>query len=115
MFNFIKDNLFLWFILFLMIVAPSFLFGAVQFVAYIIFAIIILGVVATLILKWRVRQITKEQRANYSNFREQTRANTTSHAASQDDDPDVRIYTTGTKKKVSTKVGDYVDFEEINE
>ncbi len=123
MFSFIKDNLFLWFIIFLLIVAPSFLFGAVQIVVYILFGIFLLGVGLYLYLQWKIRKFREQTQGQYQQYQESQYGGHASgsnrRTRSSKGSDDVEIFTTpqsgaATEKKVSEKVGDYVDFEEIN-
>ncbi len=106
MLSFIKENLFLFIIIFLLIVAPSFLLGAVQIIVYIILGLFILAIIGTLAIKWRVRKFQKEYNSQYqyNDFSEYA-------------DPTIKVNVTrpAEEKKVSPEVGDYVDFEEIKE
>lgn len=107
MFSFIKDNLFLCFVIFLLVVAPSFLFGAIQIFAVIIIAIFVLAVVGIAILRWKLRKFANQQTTTNREY--------TSSQQNKKGEPDVKIYTSNTEKKVAKDVGDYVDFEEIKD
>ncbi len=112
MFDFIKQNPLLWLIVFLLIVSPSFLFGAFQVVAIIICIIMLLVMIGVLALRWKIYRLKKEMDQNqpYNSTTNSGRFRSSHRAA---DDIDIKIVTTQTEKKVSNDVGDYVEFEEI--
>lgn len=116
MFNFIKDNLFLCFILFLLVVLPpGFIFKSIGFV---LLGILILIVVGVLVLRWKIRQFTRQAGGQTSQQWGQQGAQQSRRTRRSADD-DVEIFTTSsnsaTSKRVSSDVGDYVDFEEIKD
>ncbi|MFI3288874.1 MAG: hypothetical protein SNH55_02035 [Rikenellaceae bacterium] len=105
MLNFIKDNPIICIIIFLLIVSPSLLVGAIQFFAIAILVLIVIAVIALLTLKWRVQKIQKEANKGYQGgYNQSNGANV-----------DVDMQTSSTKKRVADDVGDYVDFEEIKD
>ncbi len=106
MFSVIKENLFLWFILFLLIVSPSFLFGAVGIILLIILALVVFGVVSLLLFRRKLRKMAQQGGAQGSY---------TSSGAQRSGDPEVKIFHPKSEKRVSADVGDYVDFEEVEE
>lgn len=103
MFNFIKENPILCLVAFLLVVSPSFLFGAVQIIAVIVMAIIILAVVGLLSLKWRVSKLQKQARQSYEQR---------GYGA---EEQKVNMGQSSHNKKVADDVGDYVEFEEIKD
>lgn len=112
MFDFIKDNLLLWIIIFLLIVSPQFLFGVIGVFAYIILAILLLIIVGVLVLRWRIRRIIRNQAGTTQNSWSRESRGDNSQKAS------AKVFQTdseATKKRVSPDVGDYVDFEEIKD
>ncbi len=96
MLEFFRGNIVLFIILFLCICAPSLVFGAFQLIAIILLSLFLLAVVGLLIFRWRVTKIVKDMERE--------------NMGSESD-------TLGTKKSrgVSKDVGDYVDFEDIDE
>ncbi len=102
MLDFIKENPILSIIIFLLIVSPSFLFGAVQVIAVIVFVLILLGIIALASLRWKVRKIQKEAQGAYG-------------AEQRAEASDMNTHGSATKKRVADDVGDYVEFEEIKE
>ncbi len=111
MFRIIKDNLFLWFLLFIAVVSPSLLFGAFQLVLVVVAAFAVILIVGVVWLRWKVRKLQKEGGgAQYTYTNRGQGANQQSHRGQE---PDVEIFVQQTEKKVSEKVGDYVDFEEL--
>lgn len=109
MLNFIKENLFLFFILFLLVVAPSFLFGAAKILAYIGLALFVLAVIGSLVIKWKVRKFVREGGFAQQQYQQQQQR------TSNSDDPKVKVYASSTEKKVAPDVGDYVEFEEVDD
>ncbi len=108
MLNFIKENLFLWFIVFLLIVAPSFLFGAVQVVGYLLLGLFLLIVVGTLIFRWKLRKFTQSTQQGFGQQRQ-------NNSKVKVDIFTTSEHTRATDKKVSSDVGDFIDFEEIKD
>ncbi len=106
MFDMIKNNTLLWVIIFLAIVAPSFLVGAMRVVLYIILGIILLMFILSLIFRVKIERLRSQMENNINNAGQQNQQ-----------EGDVKIFTTkaATEKKVSKGVGDYVDFEEVKE
>ncbi len=110
MFNFIKDNPLIFLIIFLAIVAPSLLTGMLQVVFYIIAGILLVGLILGIIFKVKINRLRKEMEEQMGdpfrrddNFRRRK-------------EDDVEIYQDPTKKKkISDEVGEYVDFEEMDE
>ncbi|MFI3306871.1 MAG: DUF4834 family protein [Rikenellaceae bacterium] len=120
MLNLIKDNLFLWFILFLLIVSPSFLFGAIGVVVFVVLLLVLLISLAGIYLRWKIAKAQgKAQGYNQGytqGYAQEERSQQQRREASGE--PRVKIVITddesaATDKKVSKDVGDYVDFEEI--
>ncbi len=123
MFDFIKDNPILFLLIFLAIVAPSFFVGAMQFIFYIIAAIVLLVLILGLYFRYKIRRIQKDMdnqmrgggqstQGGFYGFGQQYNA-----GRKTKEEEDVKIFQqrgTG-EKKVSKDVGDYVDFEEIKE
>ncbi|MFI3259843.1 MAG: DUF4834 family protein [Rikenellaceae bacterium] len=115
MFDFIKNNIFLWIFIFLLVVAPSFLFGAMQIFGIIILALFAIMMIGGYLLRRKIAKMASQQGQNP--FGAQGGENP--FGGKPSGDPKVKIYKTepssATEKKVSDKVGDYVDFEEIKE
>ncbi len=118
MFDIIKSNPLLWIIIFLAVVAPSFLFGAVKVVIYIILGIILLGFILSAIFSVKIQrmrsQMEDQMRGAAGGGTRQNPFGQQQHTQ-QTQEGDVKIYATpeSQEKKVNKDVGDYVDFEEI--
>ena len=106
-----RNPLFCLLILMLALFAPSVLGGIAMFVLYFILGIILLVVVLMLVFRWRIyrlRQQVEEQ------FRQgggpSAGAPSGGRAAGE-----VKVYKTraAAEKRVSSRVGDYVEFEEV--
>ena len=108
MFDIIKSNPVLWIIIFLAIVAPSVLFGAVQVVLFLILGFIVLLFILSLLFRVRIRAMRSHM--------ETEMRDAANPSAQQQEEGDVKIYTTTSQheKRVKKDVGDYVDFEEVD-
>lgn len=124
MFDIIKSNPLLWFIIFLAVVAPSFLFGAVKVVIYIILGIILLFIILSAFFSFKIQTMRSRMEdqmrggagANQqSPFGQNQRFSGRGGNSQKGQEGDVKIFTSAEKqeKKVNKDVGDYVDFEEI--
>ncbi len=114
-------------ILLLALGAPALLKGIAMFVLYLIFGILLTGVLLLLLFGWRVRSMQrrmKEQmneqfgRSDNRNASDQGGFRTSWGRSSQSRrEGEVRIYKTSDapEKRVSNDVGDYVEFEETRE
>lgn len=125
MFNFIKDNPILFLLIFIAIASPSLFFGALQVIFYIVAGIVILLMILSLVFRAKIRRLQRNMEeqmgqgageAQGSNQAYGSFFGGQSRARSQSDD-DVKIYqqSGAGEKKVSEDVGDYVDFEEVEE
>lgn len=101
-------------ILILAIGAPALLKGIAMFVLYFFLGLVVLAVCLVLAFRWRIYKLQKQMGDNYrpengfeSFFGGQTRP-------TEDREGDVKVHKTNTtpEKKISSEVGDYVDFEE---
>ncbi len=124
MFGIIKDNLFWWILIFLAVVSPSFLFGAFQLVFAVILAVVVIVAIGLLVLRWKVSKIQKSGGGAQYTYRGGgfgsgaaggSGAGSASGSASANGTPDVKIFVKPTEKRVSEEVGDYVEFEEMDE
>lgn len=99
-------------ILLLALGAPALLKGIATFVLYVIFGLLLAGVLLLLIFGWRVRSM---QRRMEEQLNEQFGRNARRHASSGREG-EVRVYKTSDapEKRVANDVGDYVDFEETS-
>ncbi len=116
MFDMIKSNPILWLVIFLAVVSPSFLFGAVQVVLYIILGIFLLLLILGWVFNARVKVLRSQMEDQMKNGGAQNPFNQyTKREKTQSQEGDVKIFTSQqtTQKKVRKDVGDYVDFEEI--
>lgn len=109
-----RNPLFCLLILMLALFAPSVLGGIAMFVLYFILGIILLVVVLMLVFRWRIyrlRQQVEEQ------FRQGggPSAGAPSGGRAAGREGEVKVYKTraAAGKRVSSRVGDYVEFEEV--
>lgn len=113
-------------ILLLALVAPALLKGIATFVLYLIFGLLLAGVLLLLLFGWRVRSMQRrmEEQMNEQFGRSDNR-NTSGQSSyrsswgrsSRHREGEVHIYKTSDapEKRVSNDVGDYVEFEETRE
>ncbi len=130
MFDMIKSNPILWVIIFLAVVAPSFLLGAVTVVVYIVLGIFLLLFLLSFYFRYKVAKMRKnmEDQMNGGGQTNQTNQNPfgfgqnpfgsgagANKSQKARDEGDVKVYKTSevNEKRVSKDVGDYIDFEEI--
>lgn len=100
------------FILFLALFSPLLLVGALKIVLYVVLFFVLLSIIAALALGYRLNRLARKQMQNgdafygrtYSREREQAREGEVSVHRTQPQE-----------KKVNSRVGDYVDFEEVDD
>ncbi|MFI3328045.1 MAG: hypothetical protein SNH79_03415 [Rikenellaceae bacterium] len=108
MLAFIRNNLYLFLFLFLCLCAPQFVFGAFKFIGLFAIAILFLGVVALLAFRWRIASIV-------SDMEEQQNGGKGASGAKRGAGAKNETIGTNRSKSVSKDVGDYVDFEDVEE
>ena len=114
-------------ILLLALGAPALLKGIAMFVLYLIFGILLAGVLLLLLFGWRIRSMQRrmEEQMN-ERFGRSDNRNTSGQRSYRSSwgrssqscrEGEVRIYKTSDapEKRVSNDVGDYVEFEETRE
>ncbi|MFR9602310.1 MAG: DUF4834 family protein [Rikenellaceae bacterium] len=129
----IKSNPILWLIIFLAIVAPSFLLGAVTVVVYIVLGIFLLLFILSLYFRYKITKMRKNMEDQMRGGAQSGQGNQTNQnpfgfgqnpfggsagankSQTARDEGDVKVYKTSevNEKRVNKDVGDYVDFEEI--
>lgn len=119
-------------IVFLCVASPALVKGVLAFVLYFVLGIIILGVILSLVFRYKVEQMQKRMRQRFDDEHfggENPGAsrswggfagfgnNASSSSSSSSTEGDVKIYKTSAspEKKVSKNVGDYIDFEETKQ
>ncbi len=136
MFDFIKQNPLLCLMLFILVVSPSLFVGVFQVIAVVVAIILVLVIVGVLMLRWKISRLQKEaQRGGAAGatggspfeafFRQQAaqqaaqqagRSQRSQHSQrSQRGENDVEVVVSQSNKKVSSDVGEYVDFEEVKD
>ncbi len=123
MFNWIKDNPIFFFIIFLAIAAPSLFLGAVKVVFYIVLAVILFLVILGIIFRAKITRLQNEMRDSMSGnpmggAQGSSRGfYNSSSSSSTTEQGDVKIFKQRGvgEKRVSGDVGDYVEFEEVDQ
>ena len=107
--GFVRRNpIFCLVILILAIGAPSLLAGLASVILYVIAAILLVAVVASLVLRWRIARLA-DRMEQQQHDRQQNPYGTRSQ---REGDVRIHINTESTEKRINDDVGDYVDFEE---
>ena len=105
---FVKRNpIFCLVVLILAIGAPSLLAGIASLILYIILALVVVTVIVSLVLRWRIAKLSDD-------FRRQAGSRYDGDARQNAREGDVHIYMNNepAEKRINDDVGDYVDFEE---
>lgn len=120
----IKNNLGIFFIIFIAIVAPQFFVGSLKVILFIILGIIALLVILGIVFRVKIVNLQKQMQDqmhnqgsfNQGGFNPNASSSSTSNNSRQDEG-DVKIFAQqgANEKRVSNNVGDYVDFEEVEE
>lgn len=107
-------------IVMLAFLAPSVLKGIAAFALYFLLAILLMGIVIVLTIRWRLRRLQREMRhqqgphagAPFGGF-----SNTTGAGRQQPGEGEVKVHVTSEapEKRISKDVGDYVEFEETKD
>lgn len=94
--------------------APSLLKGIAVFVLYLLLGLIVLVVAVILLFRWRIYRLQQQMGDQFAQggFRQPG-----TQQPQSDQEGDVKIYRTAEtpEKRVSTQVGDYVEFEETSD
>ncbi|MFR9648865.1 MAG: DUF4834 family protein [Rikenellaceae bacterium] len=120
MFDYIKRNPLIFILIFLAVVAPRLVFSAIGIIIYAILGVVILLMALGLYFKARMNRIRKEmnnQAGGDSRSYTYTWSSRGESKKSQEPKSGVKIVAdeSSQEKKVSKNVGEYVDFEEIEE
>ena len=103
-------------LLILAVAAPSVLVGIANFIFYIMLTILLLGVVFVLLFRYRINRLRREmeQQGGFSQEGAQRRTHTW---YSRRREGDVKGYKTShtPEKRINDSVGEYVEFEEVEE
>lgn len=110
MLEYIKRNPLIFILIFLAIVAPQFVVGTLRFFLYAILGVILLIVIAGVLLRFRIERFKRNMQDGMGGYSD-------ANSNAQGEREDIRIVVDPAKKekKVSKNVGDYVDFEEVEE
>lgn len=101
-------------LLILAVAAPSVLVGIAHFIFYIMLTFLLLGVVFVLLFRYRIGRLRREMERGGAS---QTGRRRTYTRYSRRSEGDVEVHkTSGTpEKRVNGSVGEYVEFEEVEE
>lgn len=102
-------------IVILAVAAPAVLKGIALFVLYFILGLIVLALVLTLLFRWRIYQLRRGMEEPYGS--QGGFGSASGPRSRQQREGDVKIYKTqdAPAKRVSSQVGDYVEFEETKD
>lgn len=105
----------------LALAAPALLKGIAIFILYFVLGLVLLGVAAVLLFRWRIRKVQRqmEERFGEGGFDAggfgSPFAGRSSRGETREGDVKVRKTAETPEKRVSQNVGDYVEFEETKE
>lgn len=105
------------FIVVLALAAPALLKGIALFVLWFFLGLIVLAVVAMLVFRWRIRAVRRQMEEQFGAGFGPADSGAPFAGRRSGREGEVKIYkTSGTPdKRVSSDVGDYVEFEETDE
>ncbi len=97
--------------------APALMRGVVAFIFYFIFGVILLGLILSLVLRWRILKMQSQMGGQFSQSQGGARGPGgygRSRQSRTDAEGEVRVHVTDEipEKRIAEDVGDYVDFEE---
>ena len=103
-------------ILILAVAAPSVLVGIANFIFYVMLTILLLGVVFVLLFRYRVNKLRREM-GQQGGFSQEGPRRRTYTWYSRRDEGDLKVYKTSDtpEKRINDSVGEYVEFEEVEE
>lgn len=110
-------------IILLAFTAPALLRGLATLILYLILGFVLLIAVIAFSLHWRIRKAQRQMEEQFGpGYRETTGSsyrwtNRTRRDREESEEGEVRLHKTSAapEKRISTEVGDYVDFEETKE
>ncbi len=121
MLDIIKNNLGLFFVIFIAVVAPQFFVGGLKVILFIVLGIIALLFILGIVFRVKIVNMQKQMQDQMKNGGAQNfggfNPNGNNSQTNTTDEGDVKIFTQQgvNEKRVSNNVGDYVDFEEVEE
>ena len=103
-------------ILILAVAAPSVVVGIANFIFYLMLTILLLGVVFVLLFRYRIDKLRREMEQQGGFTQEGAHRRTYTHY-SRRREGDVKVYKTSDapEKRINDSVGEYVEFEEVEE
>lgn len=104
-----RNPLFVLCVVVLALAAPALLKGIAAFILYMLLGIVLLVGALALLFRWRLYRVRRDMEEQFGR--------TSSARTRRDREGDVRVYKTPAtpEKRISSDVGDYVDFEETKE
>lgn len=114
--EFIRRNpLFTLLVLVLAVGAPALLKGIALFILYFMLTILLLGIALVFWLRWRVRRVQRDMEARMREGGFDTSFDSGAHTPGREGDIRIRRTAETPEKRVSSDVGDYVEFEETRD
>lgn len=102
----------------LALAAPTFMRGVAAFILYAIMSVVILVIVLLLLFRWRIYRLRRQMEQEFDSDFGNTASGTSFWGRQRTPrEGEVKVYTTSEtpEKRVSSDVGDYVEFEETKE
>ena len=101
----------------LALAAPALLKGIALFILWFLLGLVVLVVVSMLLFRWRINAVRRQMEEQFGRGFGPDDAGAPFAERQKSREGEVKVYKTSASpdKKVSSDVGDYVDFEETNE
>ncbi len=115
--RFVRRNPVTCLVILILAVARVVLVGIANFIFYVMLTILLLGVVFVLLFRYRVNKLRREMGQQGGFSQEGPRRPPTYTWYSRRDEGDVKVYKTSDtpEKRINDSVGEYVEFEEVEE
>ncbi len=99
----------------LALTAPALLKGIALFILYFLLGMLVLGVVLTLLFRWRIRKLREGMEEQFGRNGEEAFGRRAGERSQRTGTVRIRRTSDAPEKRVASDVGDYVEFEETHD
>ncbi|WP_300897095.1 DUF4834 family protein [uncultured Alistipes sp.] len=99
----------------LALTAPALLKGIALFILYFLLGMLVLGVVLTLLFRWRIRKLREGMEEQFGRNGEEPFGRRAGERSQRTGTVRIRRTSDAPEKRVASDVGDYVEFEETHD
>ena len=99
----------------LALTAPALLKGIALFILYFLLGMLVLGVVLTLLFRWRIRKLREGMEEQFGRIGEEPFGRRAGERSQRTGTVRIRRTSDAPEKRVASDVGDYVEFEETHD